>query len=360
MKAMAEIVDRPRFASDEERWQAVVARDARADGAFFYAVRTTGVYCRPSCGARLPRRENVAFYASGAAATRAGFRACRRCRPDAAGQAEAHAAAIAAACRLIESAETMPSLAALAEAAGLSPFHFHRIFKASTGVTPRAYAAARRAARMRDELAAGASVTAAIYGAGFNSSGRFYASSSPILGMHAKDFRAGGQDAVIRFALGETSLGAILVAATEKGVCAIALGDDPDVLLRDLQDRFPKAELIGGDREFEATVARVVAMVEQPGRRAPELPLDIRGTAFQQRVWAALRAIPAGATISYRELARRIGAPQAVRAVAGACAANTLAVAIPCHRVVRNDGALSGYRWGVARKKALLEREAGR
>jgi AraC family transcriptional regulator, regulatory protein of adaptative response / methylated-DNA-[protein]-cysteine methyltransferase len=239
----------------------------------------------------------------------------------------------------------------------MSRFRFHRVFKTATRVTPKAYAAARRAQRVRHELTRSDTVTEAVYGAGFNSSGRFYAASAPMLGMAPKAFRAGGKDAVIRFAVGECSLGAILVAATERGVCAIALGDDPEELLRDLQDRFPRAELIGGDRDFEQLVAKAVGLVEQPGMRA-DLPLDIRGTAFQQRVWAALARVPAGQTLSYGELARRVGTPQAVRAVAGACAANKIAVAIPCHRVLRNDGSISGYRWGVERKRALLAREA--
>jgi AraC family transcriptional regulator, regulatory protein of adaptative response / methylated-DNA-[protein]-cysteine methyltransferase len=350
-------IARPHFASDDERWRALCARDPAADGAFFYAVRTTGVYCRPSCGARRPNRENVAFYDSCEAACRAGFRPCKRCRPDAPVPGAEQAAMIAKACRMIESAESEPSLESLAEAAGMSRFHFHRVFKAATGVTPKAYAAARRAERLRSELQRSDTVTEAAYDAGFNSSGRFYAASKPMLGMHPKAFRAGGKDAVIRFALGQCSLGAILVAATERGVCAISLGDDPEALLRELQDRFPKAEMIGGDRDFEQLVAKVVGFIEQP-TQSVDLPLDIRGTAFQQRVWAALARIPAGKTLSYSELARRVGMPSAVRAVASACAANKLAVAIPCHRVLRNDGALSGYRWGVARKRALLDREA--
>ena len=358
ISTMTDILERPRFSSDDARWRAVLARDAAAEGAFFYAVRTTGVYCRPSCASRRPNRANVAFYPSGAAAARAGFRPCKRCRPDTLGPAAAQAAIIAHACRSIESAATVPSLATLAAAAGMSRFHFHRVFKAATGVTPRAYAAARRAERLRHELTHSATVTEAIYGAGFNSSGRFYAAASPMLGMKPKAFRAGGKDAVIRFALGECSLGAILVAATSRGVCAISLGDEPEALLRALQDRFPQAELIGGERDFEQTVAKVIGLIERPAHGA-DLPLDIRGTAFQLRVWAALSAIPSGKTVSYTELAQRIGAPKSVRAVAGACAANPLAVAIPCHRVVRNDGAISGYRWGIERKRALLAREAG-
>lgn len=269
----------------------------------------------------------------------------------------AHAATIAQLCRYIERAEQMPTLAELAERAGLSAFYLHRAFKAATGLTPRAYAAAQRARRVRTGLARGGKVTDAIYGAGYNASSRFYEQSGELLGMTPARYRAGGAGAEIRFAIGECSLGAILVAASEHGVCAIALGDDPDRLARELQDRFPRATLIGGDAAFERLVARVVGFVEAP-QLGLALPLDVRGTAFQHRVWKALRAIPPGTTVSYTELARRIGAPSAVRAVASACAANPVAVAIPCHRVVRTDGGLSGYRWGVARKRALIEREA--
>jgi AraC family transcriptional regulator of adaptative response/methylated-DNA-[protein]-cysteine methyltransferase len=346
----------PAYASDAARWEAVQRRDRGADGAFWYSVRTTGVYCRPSCAARLPRRENVAFHGSPAAAEKAGFRPCRRCRPTEAALAERQAAAVAKACRLIERADEMPSLAVLAKAAGMSRFHFHRVFKSVTGVTPKAYATAQRTRRVRDALTERGSVTAAIYDAGFNSSGRFYAAAPGVLGMTPRDFRAGGTGAAIRFAVGQCSLGAILVAATHKGICAITLGDDPDALVRDLEDRFPKAQLIGGDKEFEQLVARVVGLVETPGQDF-DLPLDMRGTAFQQRVWQALRKIPAGTTATYTEIAKRIGRPRAVRAVAAACAGNPLAIAIPCHRVVRLDGDLAGYRWGVERKRALLAKE---
>jgi AraC family transcriptional regulator of adaptative response/methylated-DNA-[protein]-cysteine methyltransferase len=345
------------FESDAQRWEAVRTRDRRADGAFFYSVATTGVFCRPSCGARLPRRENVAFHISVAAAQAAGFRACKRCRPDRLSDAEIHAALVEAACRTIERAETVPSLGELAEAAGLSPFHFHRIFKTVTGVTPKAYAESARAKRVKAALDQPGTVTAAIYEAGFNSNGRFYAGSARRLGMAPRRYRSGGAGETIRFAIGQCSLGAILVARTDAGIVAIQLGDDPTQLLRDLQDRFAKAELVGGDSAFEAIVAKVVGLVEAPATGL-DLPLDIRGTAFQQSVWRALTQIPAGATASYAEIAAAIGAPRAVRAVAGACAANALAVAIPCHRVVRSDGDLSGYRWGVERKRALLDREA--
>jgi AraC family transcriptional regulator of adaptative response/methylated-DNA-[protein]-cysteine methyltransferase len=318
-------------------------------------VKTTGVYCRPSCGARLARRENVEYFPTPADAERAGFRACKRCRPNEASRVE-HAEAITRACRLIETADAAPNVEALAAAAGMSPSHFHRVFKSQTGLTPRAYAAAHRARRVRDELTMADSVTAAAYNAGFNSSGRFYAGAAKALGMKPATFRAGGAGTTIRFAVGQCSLGAILVAASDVGICAIALGDDADALVRDFQDRFSKAELIGGDEAFEATVARVIAFVERPATGV-SLPLDIRGTAFQQRVWQQLTKIPAGRTRTYREIAAELGMPNSTRAVGRACGDNRLAVAIPCHRVVRTDGALAGYRWGVARKAKLLERE---
>jgi AraC family transcriptional regulator, regulatory protein of adaptative response / methylated-DNA-[protein]-cysteine methyltransferase len=349
----------PHADPDTARWTALRARDARADGTFVYSVKTTGVYCRPSCASRAARPENVEFHATPAAAERAGFRACKRCKPEQAPLAERQAAQIAALCRMIETADQVPTLDELASHAGMSAFHTHRLFKSITGVTPRAYAAAHRARRVRGELAKRATVTEAIYGAGYNSSARFYEAAGGVLGMTPTAFRAGGRGAEIRFAIGQCSLGAILVAATERGVCAILLGDDPEALAHDLERKFPRARLVGADAGFEQLVAQVVGLVEQP-RLGSELPLDIRGTAFQQRVWKALRRIPAGKTASYRDIARRIGAPRAVRAVAQACAANALAVAIPCHRVVRTDGDLSGYRWGVERKRALLDREAAR
>lgn len=349
---------RSAYATDEARWRAVVERDANADAHFVYAVRSTGVYARPGAPGRRPRRENVEFFSLPAQAEAAGYRASRRSGEPTPGERDQRALLIARACQAIESAETPPTLEMLARQAGLSPFHFHRVFKAQTGLTPKAYAAAHRGRKLREQLARpDASVTRALFDAGFNSSSRFYEASESLLGMRPGEYRGGGAGSVIRFAVAQCSLGAILVASSQRGICAILIDDDPDFLVRDLQDRFPKAELVGGDAEYEAMVARVVGFVEAPSIGL-DLPLDIRGTAFQQRVWQALREIPAGDTASYSDIARRIGAPNAVRAVGRACGANAIAVAIPCHRVVRRDGDLTGYRWGVERKRELLRREA--
>jgi AraC family transcriptional regulator, regulatory protein of adaptative response / methylated-DNA-[protein]-cysteine methyltransferase len=342
--------------SDDDRWRAVQQRTSSADGTFYYAVSTTGVYCRPSCASRRPRRENVRYFSETAAAERAGFRACKRCRPDATAPAARQAALIAQACRAIAQSEDAPSLAQLATAAGLSRFHFHRLFKRVTGLAPKAYAAALRAQRVREKLPDSGSVTAAIYDSGFNSNARFYAQSAATLGMVPNTYRRGGDGVKIRFAIAESSLGSILVAATDRGVCAITLGDEPEALLRDLQDRFPRAQLAGGDAAFEATVAAVIGLVEAPASGL-DLPLDLKGTSFQLRVWQALRSIPAGQTATYGEIARRLGVPRASRAVGAAIAANPVAIAVPCHRVIRSDGGLSGYHWGVERKRALLARE---
>jgi AraC family transcriptional regulator, regulatory protein of adaptative response / methylated-DNA-[protein]-cysteine methyltransferase len=344
------------FARDDQRWQAVIQRDASADGAFYYSVKSTGVYCRPSCPARLANRKNVCFHATTQDAERAGFRACKRCRPKQSSLRQQHGAVVSRACRLIENAGASLGLESLAASLGFSPSHFHRVFKSLTGVTPKAYSAAVRAERVRDGLVEGRTVTTAAYNAGFNSSGRFYATTAQVLGMTPSTFRTGGQGTTIRLAVGECSLGSILVAASEKGICTISLGDDPGRLVRELQDRFPQAELSGGNEAFENMVAQVVGFVERPSLGL-DLPLDVQGTAFQRRVWELLRQIPCGKTVSYSELAQRLGEPKAVRAVASACAANQIAVAIPCHRIVRMDGSLSGYRWGVERKAALLELE---
>jgi len=352
-----DVLDGSKTTADDPRWARVLARDKSADGLFWYSVATTGVYCRPGCPSRAANPKNVRLHDTLAAARATGFRPCKRCHPEGLSLEAANAASVEQACRLIEQAESAPSLAELAEAVELSPGYFHRLFKAATGLTPKGYAAARRAGRVRAELGRSDTVTQAIYDAGFNSNGRFYEQSTGLLGMTPSRFRAGGADEDIRFAVGQCSLGAILVASSDKGVASILIGDDPDALVRELQDRFPKARLIGGDGDYETLVARVVGLIEAP-QVGLDLPLDVRGTAFQQRVWQALREIPAGRTASYADIARAIGSPKAVRAVAGACAANTIAVAIPCHRVVRNDGSLSGYRWGVERKRALIEREA--
>ena len=341
----------------DPRWVRVAARDKSADGLFWYSVATTGIYCRPSCPSRPANPRNVGFFETTADAEAAGFRPCRRCNPNGLSVEAENAAIIAKACRAIDQAGEAPSLSEMAEAANLSPSYFHRLFRSIAGVTPKAYADARRAMRVREELGRTETVTEAIYEAGFNSNGRFYAASTDMLGMTPSRYRSGGAQEELRFAVGQCSLGAILVACSAKGVAAILIGDDPDGLARDLQDRFPKAHLIGGDAEFEQLVAEVVGLIEAP-HIGLALPLDVRGTAFQQRVWQALREIPAGETATYTGIAARIGAPSSVRAVAGACAANPLAVAVPCHRVVRHDGALSGYRWGVERKRELLIREA--
>ena len=357
---MTRTMTKPRASYDldaDRCWAAVAARDKGSDGQFYYSVATTGVYCRPSCAARLANRKNVAFHKSCEDAEAAGFRPCKRCKPNEPSLTAQYAQKVAGACRLIETAEEAPTLEELAAKVGVSPYYFHRIFKAITGVTPKAYAVAHRQQRVRANLKRSKSVTEAIHKSGFNSSGRFYANSAAVLGMTPSDFRNGGANADMRFAIGKCSLGSILVAASDKGISAIFLGDDPDYLVRYLQDRFPKANLIGGDRAFEDVIAKIVGLVEEPASSL-DLPLDVRGTAFQHRVWQALRDIPAGSTATYSEIAERIGMPKAVRAVAGACAANKIAVAIPCHRVVRNDGSLSGYRWGVARKRALIAREA--
>jgi AraC family transcriptional regulator of adaptative response/methylated-DNA-[protein]-cysteine methyltransferase len=343
----------------DPRWARIVARDRTADGRFWYSVATTGVYCRPSCPSRTANPKNVGFHDTLEAAKAAGFRPCKRCKPDGPSLETENAAIVARACRLIEQSEQLPSLTELAEAVGRSSGYLHRLFKAATGLTPKDYAAAHRASRVRAELGKGQTVTEAIYDAGFNSSGRFYEKSTDMLGMTPTQYQAGGVNEEIRFAVGQSSFGVILVASSGKGVASILIGDDPDELVRELQDRFPKARLVGGDTDYESLVARVVGFVEAPNLGL-DLPLDVRGTAFQQRVWRALQEIPVGRTASYTEIASRIGAPKAVRAVGAACAANNIAVAIPCHRVVRNDGSLTGYAWGVERKRALIEREAAK
>jgi AraC family transcriptional regulator of adaptative response/methylated-DNA-[protein]-cysteine methyltransferase len=362
MKAVVSI-EGAGFAAPEDavgeavHWAAVIARDALADGQFVYAVRTTGVYCRPSCPSRAARRENICFFDTTHAARAAGFRACKRCRPDAAPLALRQADAVLAACRALEASASGIGLAALARASGLSAHHFHRVFKRVTGVTPKAYFKTVQARRLPSALAAASNVTEAIYAAGFNSAGRFYENGAAALGMTPLAYRGGGAGQSIQYAVEPCSLGFVIVAATSRGVCGIELGDAAQDLIEALRLRFPKAQFAPGDAQFRHWVGAVLAYIEHP-QGLLDLPCDVQGTVFQQRVWQALRAIPSGSTVSYAELAGAIGRPTAARAVAQACASNPLAVAVPCHRVVRADGALSGYRWGVARKAELLRRES--
>ncbi len=344
------------FDTDSARRLALSCRDPTADEHFVYAVLTTGIFCRPSCAARPARPENLRFFATASAAQADGYRACKRCRPDEPPKLQRDAAVIGRACRAIERAEAPPTLDELAAEAGMSPFHFHRLFRRIAGVTPRAYAAAHRADRARASLAVDGTVTDALYAAGFGSSGRFYAAAPALLGMTPSAYRARGAGESIRFAIGASSLGQVLVGVTDKGICAILLGDDPASLEADLRDRFARADIAPAPDAVADLLTRVVALVDDP-RRGHDLPLDIRGTAFQRQVWEALQSILPGETLSYGALAARLGAPRAVRAVAGACAANAVAVAIPCHRVIGATGAPTGYRWGLARKQALLASE---
>lgn len=341
--------------TDDRRWQAVCDRDAHADGQFVFAVLTTGVCCRPSCRSRRALRENVRFYPDVAAAIADGFRPCKRCQPDKSDPQRQKAEKVARACRLLEQ-EAPITLEALAHELAVSPYHFHRLFKSVTGMTPKAWQQAWRAQRLREALAQGEKVTPAVLAAGFPDGSSYYRQADAVLGMTASQFRRGGDDTDIVYTLGDCAIGRCLVAQSERGVCAVLPGEG-DAPLDELRRLFPHARLLPGDAHFSARVAQIFAHIDD-SRQAVDLPLDIRGTAFQQRVWQALRQIPAGETRSYRQVAESIGQPRAVRAVARACAANRLAIVIPCHRVVREGGALSGFRWGTARKAQLLAREA--
>lgn len=337
-------------------WQSVLTRDRTADGSFVYAVKTTGIFCAPSCPSRRAKPENVLFFSTCEDAIAAGFRPCQRCKPDKPLPNQQHQELIVRLCRFIAESEQEPSLTELSERAQMSAYHLQRLFKRATGLTPKEYARAHRINRLQKSLKQSESITQAAFNAGYNSNSQFYAESQQVLGMNPKKYKAGGKDMNIYFAIGECSLGSVLVAQSEHGICAITLGDDAAHLLNELQTQFPNANLLGGDSNYEAMVAQVIGFIEKP---APvfNFPLDIRGTLFQQQVWRALQTIRPGETLSYSQLAERIGAPKAVRAVASACARNVLAVAIPCHRIVRNNGDLSGYRWGVERKQKLLEME---
>jgi len=347
------------FESDDSRWRAVTERDSRADGAFFYGVSTTGIFCRPSCGARTPLRKNVSFYREPSEAKLAGFRACKRCKPESTPPRQHQKELAVEACRLIERAEDEPTLNELAEAAGLSPYHFNRVFKSIVGVTPKQYAIAHRSRIAAENLKTSKDVTSAIYESGYGASSRFYESAQRRHGMTATDMRKGGAGIEIRYAFGDSSLGLVAVAATDRGICAVLFGASREELSEDLQDRFPKAvlEVADASSDFEQWVERTVGYLEGQSKHF-DIPLDVRGTAFQELVWRTLREIPEGQTASYAEVAQRIGRPKSARAVAGACAANPVAVIIPCHRVVRADGGLSGYRWGTRRKRQLLDRES--
>ena len=343
--------------NDEQRWQVFVARDAAYDGQFVVAVRSTGIYCRPSCPARRPRRENAVFYPAPAEAETAGYRLCRRCHPDQAGSASAPEW-VAQACRLIEAAAEPPSLAELAAQLGLSQGHVQRVFKRVMGVSPRQYGEAYRLGRVREGLKQEATVSRAMYEAGYGSSSRFYENGAGRLGMAPTVYRRGGAGMRMRYTLVDSPLGRLMVAATERGVCFVSLGDSDEALESALRGDYPAADLVRDDAGLGETVQAILAFLdgERPGL---DLPLDIQGTAFQWRVWEALRAIPYGETRTYAQLAEAIDEPKAARAVGHACATNPVSLVIPCHRAVRTDGTLGGYRWGLSRKEALLAREKG-
>ncbi len=331
--------------------------DATADGQFVYAVKTTGVYCRASCRSRLPNVANVEFFSTAEAAEKSGFRACKRCKPKDPASRSERSVKISELCRFIEQSSEVPTLKALAERCGLSPFHLQRVFKAETGLSPRGYAAAGRAMELRAQLSKSRSVTEALYSAGFNSSGRFYAAAKGMLGMKPSSYKNGGAMTELHFAIANCSLGVVLVAVSQRGICAVFLGDQAAPLIADLSQRFPKANIQRSGAELKQLVAEVVKVIES-GASTSTLPLDIRGTIFQEKMWQALRDVPAGTTATYREIAERISRPKAFRAVAQACGANPVAVIVPCHRILRTDGDISGYRWGIERKRALLKREA--
>jgi len=344
------------FSTEAARWQAVLERNPQADGQFVYAVTTTGIYCRPTCSSRKPKRANARFFDAPPAAEAAGFRPCKRCTPHQ-NAPQPGVEAVAQAVRLIETAEREPTLSQLAEAVGMSAYHFQRVFKKTMGVTPKQYAIETRLGRVRRNLRQTATVTEAVYNAGFESGSRFYETAGAALGMKPAQYRQGGRGTTIRYATARSYLGWVLVAATDRGVCRIDFGNSPDDLQTRLQAAFPHAKLQADDPDFDKTITETLAFLDAP-EQGLALPLDVQGTAFQRRVWTALQTIPAGKTASYGEIAAQIGQPNAARAVAQACASNRIAVAIPCHRVVRRNGDLGGYRWGTERKRAILQREA--
>jgi AraC family transcriptional regulator of adaptative response/methylated-DNA-[protein]-cysteine methyltransferase len=341
---------------DDVRWHQVAER--RPGGGFVYAVITTGIYCKPGCASRLPKRQNVTFFDDGAGAEAAGFRPCKRCRPDRARIVDPRLAAVAEACRRIEAAETAPSLDVLGEITGYSPFHLQRMFQAMVGVSPKQYAEAVKAERLRRGLRAGGEVTDALYGAGYGSPSRVYEKSASLLGMTPASFAGGGRGAAIRFAVADGPLGRVLAASTDKGLCMVALADDDASLEAELHRDFPEAQIVRDDAGLKPTMEAVLAYLDGRGA-ADTLPLDVRATAFQWQVWQALAAIPPGETRTYGELAESLGKTGAARAVGRACATNPVSLIIPCHRAVGSNGSLTGYRWGTDRKRALLARERG-
>jgi AraC family transcriptional regulator of adaptative response/methylated-DNA-[protein]-cysteine methyltransferase len=355
MDVQTEMADSERQFWRSSYWDAVTGRDRAMDGVFFYAVRTTGVYCRPSCPSRRPRPENVVFFRTRTGAERAGFRPCKRCKPEREIQIDVNSELVEKVCRYIDAHPDQPAtLGALSAAIGLSPFHLHRTFKALTGITPRAYADSRRIESLKAGLREGHSVTRSLYDAGYGSSSRLYERASAQLGMTPSRYRKQGSGVTIQYSISETPVGRLLLAGTARGICSIQFGNSDTTLEGALRREYPQAEIVRADKQLAGWVRAIRNRIR--GESAGSLPLDIRATAFQRLVWE-LRAIPSGATRSYGEIAKRIGRPQASRAVARACATNPVAIAIPCHRVVREDGALGGYRWGVQRKQKLLSLE---
>lgn len=344
--------------TDDLRWQVVVQRDPNGDGDFVFAVSTTGIFCRPSCRSRRPLRKNVRFFTDAASALAAGFRPCKRCQPIGPTLQQRQRDLIADACRLLAASERPIGLKTLAERMAVSPWHFQRLFKKVTGVTPRAWYQAQRATRLRTALRQNSTVTDAVYDAGYNSASSYYRQADRTLGMTASQYRNRGAETVIHYVYGHCQLGHVIVAASERGVCAVLPGDNPGQLREELAAMFPRAQLTeaGEGSSLVNALAAVLDYLDVPDGTFP-LPLDLQGTLFQQRVWQALCTIPPGETASYRDIACKIGQPDAFRAVAGACGANRLALVIPCHRIIRQDGTLSGYRWGQDRKRLLLARE---
>lgn len=344
------------FHTKKDRWAAVCENNKKADGHFYYAVITTGIYCRPSCTSKLPKKDNVEFFVTSDDAESAGYRACKRCKPNTTSKGQETKQKIIDACRIIEKSESPVTLDELATKVNLSPYHFHRIFKKMVGVTPKQYGSRHQSQRFQENLIASSSVTDAIYSSGYSSSGGAYDQKRDQLGMQPKTFRSGAEGIVITYGVAQCFLGCVIVAATNRGICAIEFGDDAESLRVQLQARFPKADFENADNELRALIKEVIDFIEKP-QSSFQLPLDIQGTAFQQKVWEVLRQIKPGQTMSYAEVAQKIGSPKAARAVAIACSANRLAVVVPCHRVIAKNDKLSGYRWGVKRKKRLLDNE---